>query len=567
MTEQSYNLKYTGKEIDALLDKANDLDESAQVPAGGTSGQVLTKKSGTDFDAQWETPGVALPTGGTAEQILTKNSNADGDASWKDAPIALPDGGTSGQVLTKNSSTDGDASWKTPETPSNPLPTGGSAGQVLAKKTDTNYDTEWIDAHSGDSNVVIAIIDENGALNKTYDELLAAVNANKVVFIKDLSDSYDSYYSYQYIHSTYGLLFIITGARIYDNDIYIKISTPYIGVKSDNTFVHGRSFNGGLVPDGGTTGQVLAKSSNNNYEVTWVNQTGGSGGGGSSDSNIVIVLCQKDSSGTVSLSMTYDEILSAISANKVVIIKDTAATTYYCSVFIYQYTSSSYGLFFEGTADPRNTYINTPFIGLKSDGTLTLGRVYRNGSVPAGGNAGQFLRKKSSSDYQTEWVDAGAVSGSLPSGGYPGYILQKKSTSDFDAEWVNPGGNFISNVWKNTNFLDTFVGNNSIDIGAGLYVSGKRTVITSNYTLCYADAKDISSDRNMYTIIVPCTSGDGIPGYKFKMQTARGYRYVEIDTDVSFGLLFSDGFNMQGTKDNSIAIPYRIFARYERYNS
>lgn len=123
MAEQSYNLKYTGKEIDDLLDKANDMDSSAQVPVGGTSGQVLTKKSGTDFDAEWKTPGVALPAGGTA-----------------------------GQILTKNSSTNGDASWKTPEAPSNPLPTGGTTGQVLAKKSDTNYDTEWIDAGTGSFN-------------------------------------------------------------------------------------------------------------------------------------------------------------------------------------------------------------------------------------------------------------------------------------------------------------------------------------------------------------------------------------------------------------------------------
>lgn len=152
MAEQSYNLKYTGKEIDDLLDKANNMDSSAQVPTGGTSGQVLTKKSGTDYDAEWKTPGVALPTGGTAEQILTKNSATDGDASWKDAPIALPDGGYYGQVLTKNSSISGDASWKTPATPSNPLPVGGTKGQVLAKKSDTNYDTEWIDAGTGSFN-------------------------------------------------------------------------------------------------------------------------------------------------------------------------------------------------------------------------------------------------------------------------------------------------------------------------------------------------------------------------------------------------------------------------------
>lgn len=123
MAEQSYNLKYTGKEIDDLLDKANDMNSSAQVPAGGTSGQVLTKKSRTDYDAEWKTPGVALP-----------------------------DGGTAGQILTKNSSTNGDASWKTPATPRNPLPTGGTTGQVLAKKSDTNYDTEWIDAGTGSFN-------------------------------------------------------------------------------------------------------------------------------------------------------------------------------------------------------------------------------------------------------------------------------------------------------------------------------------------------------------------------------------------------------------------------------
>lgn len=59
MADQGYNLKYTGKEIDALLDKANAMNSSAQVPTGGTSGQVLTKKSGTDFDAEWKAPSLA----------------------------------------------------------------------------------------------------------------------------------------------------------------------------------------------------------------------------------------------------------------------------------------------------------------------------------------------------------------------------------------------------------------------------------------------------------------------------------------------------------------------------
>lgn len=59
MADQGYNLKYTGKEIDDLLDKANAMNSSAQVPTGGSIGQVLTKKSGTDFDAEWEAPSLA----------------------------------------------------------------------------------------------------------------------------------------------------------------------------------------------------------------------------------------------------------------------------------------------------------------------------------------------------------------------------------------------------------------------------------------------------------------------------------------------------------------------------
>lgn len=195
-------------------------------------------------------------------------------------------------------------------------------------------------------------------------------------------------------------------------------------------------------------------------------------------------------------------------------------------------------------------------------------------ALPAGGTAGQVLAKKSDESFDAEWVDA--VAGSLPKGGYPGYILQKKSVSDFDAEWVSIGGNSPSEVWKNTNLSSgTFSGNVGIDVGLSMYVSGKRTIITSNYTLCYTDAEDISSsdsgeifsgNKIMYTITVPAASGARIIDFDFKMQTARGYRYVCIDTDVSYGLLFSDGFNTQGAKDNSVAIPYAIFARYELYN-
>ena len=222
---------------------------------------------------------------------------------------------------------------------------------------------------------------------------------------------------------------------------------------------------------------------------------------------------------------------------------------------------------------------NNPVVGqllrvksISDTGEITLETVADNddNKLPTGGSTGQVLAKKSDESFDAEWVDA--VAGTLPKGGYPGFILQKKSVSDFDAEWVSIGGNYPSEVWKNKNNLGTF-GAIGIDIGASLYVSGKRTIITSDYTLCYTDAEDISANypqmlignKTMYTITVPGTRGARITDYSFKMQTARGYRYVYIDTDVSYGLMFTDGFNMQGAKDNSVAIPYIIFARYERY--
>ena len=57
------------------------------LPAGGTAGQILTKGSATDYDADWETIDE-LPAGGTAGQVLTKRSATDGDAAWSDLPAS-----------------------------------------------------------------------------------------------------------------------------------------------------------------------------------------------------------------------------------------------------------------------------------------------------------------------------------------------------------------------------------------------------------------------------------------------------------------------------------------------
>ena len=54
------------------------------IPAGGTTGQALTKNSNVDYDIVWNTPTVtgSLPVGGTAGQFLKKNSVTNYDATW-----------------------------------------------------------------------------------------------------------------------------------------------------------------------------------------------------------------------------------------------------------------------------------------------------------------------------------------------------------------------------------------------------------------------------------------------------------------------------------------------------
>lgn len=56
--------------------------DGSGVPAGGTTGQALVKKSSTDGDVEWATIN-SIPTGGTTGQVLAKKSNTDRDVEWK----------------------------------------------------------------------------------------------------------------------------------------------------------------------------------------------------------------------------------------------------------------------------------------------------------------------------------------------------------------------------------------------------------------------------------------------------------------------------------------------------
>lgn len=117
---------------------------SGGLPAGGSTGEVLTKASATDYDATWQAAPSSpngLPTGGTANQLLVKNSATNYDASFATVGT-VPTGGTFAQSLVKQSATNYDVVWGNPTAP-NGLPTGGTAGQALIKSSATNYDAAF----------------------------------------------------------------------------------------------------------------------------------------------------------------------------------------------------------------------------------------------------------------------------------------------------------------------------------------------------------------------------------------------------------------------------------------
>ena len=145
---------------------------SCRMPDGGTTGQVLVKKSNNDHDTKWadinDYVNNKIPIGGKPGQVLVKHSTEDFDLSWANIDTTseggggitindckVPTGGLPGQVLTKKTETDYDLEWVTPSTGGSgsggdcKMPTGGTAGQVLAKKSNTDFDAEWVDAPTG----------------------------------------------------------------------------------------------------------------------------------------------------------------------------------------------------------------------------------------------------------------------------------------------------------------------------------------------------------------------------------------------------------------------------------
>ena len=213
------------------------------VATGGTTGQVLAKKSNTNYDTEWINP----TSGGTVSvnvgETLTgePGTNASVTNSGNETNVVLnftiPRGKTGPQGPQGEPGADGKTG---PQGPAGPgVAAGGTTGQVLAKKSNTNYDTEWINPTSGGTvsvNVGETLTGEPG----TNASVTNSGNETNVV-----------------------LNFTIPRGKTGPQG-------PQGEPGADGkTGPQGPAGPG--VAAGGTTGQVLAKKSNTNYDTEWTN--------------------------------------------------------------------------------------------------------------------------------------------------------------------------------------------------------------------------------------------------------------------------------------------------------
>ena len=218
------------------------------VPTGRTvNGHALS--ADVTLDAE-DVGAIPNPTGGTAGQVLTKT--ADG-SSWEDAPSGLPDGGTEGQMLYK--SADG-AAW-------------GDKPVMVVNVTEGGDGTT--------SNKTVAEIKE-AYLNGLYifanylDSLLPLSSVTDVT----TSEPSFEFMAYMPLTRTGGILTELSLGRVQifrtDGKDYTNFYVhegglvPTDGNQGETLYCDdvGVSYWGPApkgIPDGGTTGQVLTKTS------------------------------------------------------------------------------------------------------------------------------------------------------------------------------------------------------------------------------------------------------------------------------------------------------------------
>lgn len=259
----------TGGTSGQILSKTSSTDFASQwiavpnapngMPAGGTAGQLLIKSGVGDYTATWGAAPNApngVPTGGTSGQILAKSAATNYAMAWVAAPTPVPSGGTTGQVLAKTSATDYALSWVTPANASAQTPAGGTTGQILAKSADGDYAMAWINPPTGGG---------------TANGIPAGGSTGQVLAKSSATD-----YAAAWVPAANASAVVPTGGTT--GQVLTKSSATNYAM----AWTAAPAAPNG-VPAGGTAGQILSKASATDYALSWIAAPSGGGGGAGVD--------------------------------------------------------------------------------------------------------------------------------------------------------------------------------------------------------------------------------------------------------------------------------------------
>ena len=216
-----------------------------------------------------------------------------------------------------------------------------------------------------------------------------------------------------------------------------------------------------LLKTGGTTGQVLAKKSNTNYDVEW--QTVQSGGGAVDSVNGQTGTVVLDASDVGALPDTYTAPVSSVNSK-------TGAVSLSASDVGALPSSTTFVSSFNGSTGAV-TY-TAPVTSVNGQtGAVTVTDTDTTYSISISGNV--ITLTPSTGTAQTINLPADAVSSVdgktgavsvLPSGGSSGQVLSKASGTDYDVEWTTPQGGGGGSEWTLVNSVTLSEATNTITI-------------------------------------------------------------------------------------------------------
>ena len=238
-----------------------------EVPSGGSTGQVLSKASGTNYDLAWVNQSGASVTdvqvNGTSVVVsgVANVPRAD-ETTYGVVKVVGDNDPLQGVLHVTYGSGNNTYSAYAPLT----LYNNGDYQPIRAKfLPDATTTTKGALSAADKTKLDKVILDAN---DKIDPSILPTANASDYGAIKLSSDP--SSIQFTYSNGSTVKAPILNGSNLISTSVMPDATTTTKGAMSatDKAIVDS-------IPSGGTTGQVLSKASGTDYDFTWVNQSGG----------------------------------------------------------------------------------------------------------------------------------------------------------------------------------------------------------------------------------------------------------------------------------------------------